>query len=254
MKIKAVFALIVVSALFMLALTPAFAAQPAVNVTSGECKVGETVTVLLSMTDVAGFTAGDLHLQYNPHMVRLTKIEDCDDINSKGVYHAETELIKDENELDADGMPVHNLNISLFHEEQFPQSLNTCELFRLTFTALSGGECPLVIAASSFNINDEEVYPVLNSGLLKIEGEEGQTWDYEKGVIDDVIYTDADYPYAPLNPTVPRTYASTGANTPKPTTEKKSNAIAIIAVVVVVIVAAIVVGVVVSGRKKYVKE
>ncbi|MBQ6020112.1 MAG: hypothetical protein IJL26_08030 [Clostridia bacterium] len=277
MKRKAIPALLAALALFVLAATPAFAAaapvfegqpvapasaeQPSVSVTSGECKVGESVTVLLSMSNVTGFTAGDLHIEYNPHLVRLTKIEACDDINTRGVYHAETELVQSENELGKDGLPVHNFNLSVFHEEQFPQSLNDCELFRLTFTAISGGECPLVLGSSSFNINDIETYPLLHSGMIRIEGEVGLTWDYAKGVIDDVIYTDEAYPYAPLNPAVPRTYASTNPNGAKSGTNTNSGAekhsgarIAIAVSAGIVIVGAIVAAVISSGKKKYVDE
>ena len=169
MMSKKVFAFLTVLVMAVLFVTPAFAEQPSVSLTSGECRIGETVTVLLSMDNVKGFTAGDLHVQYNPHLVRLTKVEACDDINTKGVYHAETELIKSENELDATGQPVHNFNISIFHEEKFPQSLNHCEMFRLTFTALAGGECPLVLGSSSFYIGESEVYPLLTSGVIRIE-------------------------------------------------------------------------------------
>lgn len=255
---KRIIAVLLVLSLAALFAAPAFAAQPSVTLSSGACRIGETVTVLLEMSDVAGFTAGDLHIQYNPHLVRLTKVEACDDINTKGVYHAETELTKTENELDLTGQPVHNFNISIFHEEKFPQSLNHCELFRLTFTAIAGGECPLVLGSSSFYIGDSEVYPLLTSGVIRIEGEEGLTWDYAKNVIDDVIYTDKAYPYAPLSTTQLRTYASTtpGQNAGNAASAAKQNGarVAIIAAVGVAVVGAVVAVVIVSGKNKYVKD
>ncbi|MBR1811855.1 MAG: hypothetical protein IJ766_09490 [Clostridia bacterium] len=189
-------------ALAGLLMAPAFAAgQPEISVSSASCKVGDTVQVTLSLKNVKNFTSGDINIQYNPNILYLTGVTESAAMNSDSSINMLYSEVLPKGAKDDDGEPVHTFDLSLFHIEKFPQSLDTCDVLTLSFEAVGGGQCPLVLSASSFAIDERETVPLFNSGMVTVEGAAAAGWDYAEHVVPAVEYTDASYPFAPASTT-----------------------------------------------------
>ncbi len=265
MKMKRIFALLL-SLLFAVpfVVTASAAGQPSISLESvGECAVGDTFKVKVVMKNAAGFAAGDFHIQYNPYMVRLTDVEECSDVLAdKQINYQHTPVVKDKNAKE-NGLPVHTFNISIFHVEHFTKAQNNMDLFILTFEAVGGGDCPIVLGSSSVIMvaadgSVDEVYPKLSSADVVISGEEAESWDYQKNVVEDVIYTDEVYTFAPESTRRPSTYATTDANGNYfPEAEKSSGKTVrtvLIIVAAVAVVGAVAAIIVFSSKGKYIKK
>ena len=116
---------------------------PVISIGSADVQVGETFTVTLSMANVTDFTSGDINLQFNPNILRLTQVA------KSSAMEADREIsmmyTDPQNEEDYQKVESYTFNLALFHLYQFPQSLDTCDVVSLTFEAIGVGECPLVL-------------------------------------------------------------------------------------------------------------
>ena len=236
---------------------------PVISIGSADVQVGETFTVTLSMANVTDFTSGDINLQFNPNILRLTQVA------KSSAMEADREIsmmyTDPQNEEDYQNVESYTFNLALFHLYQFPQSLDTCDVVSLTFEAIGVGECPLVLGAMSFQIAEQEVAPILNGGLVTVTSSEenaqpAESWDYAAHVDADNMYTDASYTFAIPTAATENNDAAANANTAgtasagedassSDETGMSTGAKVGIAVAVVVAVAAVVV-IVIAARKK----
>ena len=196
-KVQTLFAALL---LLFAAVVPAAAADaPEISISSASAQVGETVTVTISMKHVADFTSGDINLQFNPNILKLTAV------TKSSAMEADRDIsmmyTDPQNEEDYQNAESYTFNLALFHLYQFPQSLDSCDVVSLTFEAIGVGECPLVLGAMSFQISEAEVSPVLNGGMVTVSGgsenaEPAESWDYAAHVDENNMYTDASYTFA----------------------------------------------------------
>ena len=175
---------------------PALAAdQPKVFISSASANLGDKVSVTLSLENVTGLTSIDLELQFNPNVLKLEKVEKSQAmVSDKDISMLYTDPAEESDYANADG---HSFVIGLFHLEQFPQSLDSCDVVTLTFEAIGTGSSQLVLGSKSFQMLERETLPLLHGGKVTVSGaqSEAQSWDYAAHIGADVVYTDVDYTY-----------------------------------------------------------
>lgn len=237
----------------------AFAAErPSLSVTSAEGTVGEDLTVTISMKNVQGLTSADITLYYNPYMLYFKglKMSDALESDSNVVSMSTEQLPRDAT--DRYGEPINCCVITLVHLEQFPQSLNNCELATLTFEAISGGNSPLVLAANSFYVNEEPVEPEFISGSVSVTGDAPTSeWNYAAHADEDIMFTDESFTFESRTGQTTRAQQSNAQEDSAGTqeSEKKSSAktILIIAVVLVAVLLAVA-AITINARKKMLSD
>lgn len=183
--------LLLFSLLFAAGSIPAFAAVPEVSVSSAQGKIGDTVTVTVSMKNVVNFTSGDLNILYNPNILQLQKVTKSKAMTSDKeitIMYTDPEDPGQESHSD-----IGAFYLSVLHLNKFPQSLNACDLVSLEFKAVGGGECPLILSVSSFYMDETPSEPTIASGMVTIEGDAAESWDYGAHADSDILYTDASY-------------------------------------------------------------
>lgn len=188
--------LLLTALVLIAAAVPVSAADaPEVSISSATAKVGDTVSVTLSLKHVTDLTNTDLNIQYDPNILRLTKVEKSTEMAADNeIYMMYTDPQNEEDYANSDG---HSFYLGLLHLYQFPQSLDSCDVVTLTFEAIGAGECQLVLGAKTFQIAERETAPVLHGGLVSVTGEqtEADSWNYGANIDPENLYTDASYTY-----------------------------------------------------------
>lgn len=256
-RLCSVAAALVISALCIL---PSSAlGDPEVYLKAGEgAKVGDTVSVTLSMKNVVDFTSADFVITYNPYMLSLVKVTECSDMTSDKDINLMHTDVPANGAVDDNGEPVSEFGLTMFHVFQFPQKLENCDVVTLDFKVLSGGDCPVVLSLRSFYINDKVTTPLIHSLNLNLEGDKSaKDWNYAEHIAQDVEFTDSDYTFSETKKAAaPAVTSNSSANkdntvTEAPVVEKsKISKGAVIGIVVVVVAAAAVIAVVIASSRK----
>ena len=105
--------------------------------------------------------------------------------------------------LDIYGNVAHEVYISLIHMEEFPNSLNNCEIGTVSFKPIASGECPLELTAMSYDIGGKDAKVTVRSATATIEsaekGDEASEWDYT-AITSQLLQIPEDAPYVVERP------------------------------------------------------
>lgn len=238
--------------------------KPRISVSSAQGAVGEDITVTVSMENVQGMTSADITLYYNPYVLYFKELKLSDTLasNNNVVTMFTEQLPKGaKNEY---GELQNYCVMTVLHLEEFPQSLNNCDLATVTFEALAAGESPLILAANSFYLREDSVAPDFNSGMITVTGEKQtkEVWNYAQHADREIMYTDAAYTFEQRTGAVETKASQENASqnssnketaNPIPKKNYKKTVIFIVAAVVVAI-AAIAVAATLNTKKKIIQN